>query len=406
MSDEENLLGFRDVSDIETAQAEEETEDQDSETEVAPPKKKRSSFLSVEDLIADECEDEHKIARKRITKRRVHRKKDKKSKKHHKEKKQKRDKPVKGRVISIDKRTGDVVAEEPDPNQPSAPPANPYLRAPEADIDNSQSVFRPFDDIDKASYRQLSTRLEDFNRSMTVDVAQDETSVSHFAIKWTKLSAGQIISVPQLKKFEAELVEEMNKWTGQISFQSAESRYVVRYVKHQGRDQGHYAYFFKSEPGFRQLFSRFKVITYNKSDVMARENYVPGRTDVNPYIRMKGKKPDFSVRLELKSIAEIWLDHPSHRVYNTMVCNPRPNYFKYASSPYDLNLWSGFAITKDSVKNCRRWSLLRPLFNHVNYTWANNWEEFNTWLGKTALLFQQPWHAPFCAKYIAYTPKG
>jgi hypothetical protein len=77
--------------------------------------------------------------------------------------------------------------------------------------------------------------------------------------------------------------------------------------------------------------------------------------------------------------------------YRSIVFNPRPLTFDDCANDLDINMWTGFAITRDEVLNYTNWRLIEPILNHFRWTWAENDREYIHILGLFALWLQQPW---------------
>ena len=224
--------------------------------------------------------------------------------------------------------------------------------------------------IRPAVVKPESVSLAVFNENIPdIDAPEPQVSVVHYVSEVLKeVDRMPKTLIEEMDQRELKLVEFMNEWCGRLDYVSSEPKVAIRYLK----DKTHYAYTEHSISGFKQMFQQCTLSSYNKKDYHNWVNFKDGRevslpsggsnkARLNPYMKMKHKDPtdnqspmvpDFHVKLESYSVAEIWLNHPCLKVYNKTVCNPRPAHFKNAALPYDLNICKYSAIIKPMIMSC------------------------------------------------------
>ena len=240
--------------------------------------------------------------------------------------------------------------------------------------------------------------LENYNLKLYKEGKKIKNFIE-IAKKWLNIKKDNLDSIEKLDKLETAIVKKMNKWFGKINAGFSDLRIACRIVKKNCFD-----FEFKTINGFKEFLSAYSIPTYNKEDYAKIKNYEKNRTDylsnaeINPLPICKKIKLNngetqnkFIIRIEKKSIANIWLEHKHSASYERVVMNPRPSYFVNAARKNELNQWGGYYLHREAVKEYTDWSILVRLFNHINYTWCDNEQEFCYILAKMAIKLQKPW---------------
>lgn len=185
-------------------------------------------------------------------------------------------------------------------------------------------------------------------RELQKDALYMEASINAFCRKWCELDAQlkkYALSVHGRKKFEDELVNRMNSWIGLVTENSKDNSIVLRYITR----QGNFGVLLKNKEAMRQMFECWKVRTYDKEKEFTRDNFYITTTlkEMVPKGARKDPKTGEYIRppsmLVLKSIFDIWWDHPNKKKYCKVYFSPKPHYLTAASNRHDLNTWSGYA---------------------------------------------------------------
>ena len=222
------------------------------------------------------------------------------------------------------------------------------------------------------------------------------------------------MSIAGREQFLEWAVEQMNQWLSIIACDGRDAEVVVVYRQKNGR----MAFMKKTFPSLMNLIGHIKVFYFNDDEKKAVELHgkltnawqhghainpvYGGNAALLPKLPMKKKqdKEDDGVikevdELQLKycSLLKLWQMHPKHKVFTETVFNPRPPTDPKAAGPHQLNLWSGFEITRESVKDTkfRKWTRLSLLFNHLRYSWCDTDEQFFYLINWMAHLVQKPW---------------
>lgn len=253
-----------------------------------------------------------------------------------------------------------------EPTQETQEPSQNNYRFTE--YDHSEPILPAEEQKRLLKVRLNHPSLEFYNSNIDWDRSQYATSLTDCCKAWIEKhenTAKHAKNVETLVRLEQETVKMMNQWCCKVN--SPNTRIAVRFIG----DSGYY-YVFKFKDDFRAMLEQYKLSTYNKADYQRKKDYVRGRRGLNPSGVKKNKEGEETgpgpIRVESESLANIWLNHKDALDFDKTVCNPRPPGFKYAAAPSELNLWSGLALKRDDVVEYTNWSLLRPLFNHLNYT--------------------------------------
>ena len=222
------------------------------------------------------------------------------------------------------------------------------------------------------------------------------------------------MSIEGREKFLDWAVDQMNQWMAIIACDSRDAEVVVMYKQKNGK----MAFMKKTFASLLNLIGHIKVFHFNEDQKKAVELHgklvnawqhghannpaYGGNQTLLPKLppKKKAEKGDEGVikevddlQLELKSLVKLWQQHPKHKVFTETVFNPRPVGDPKGPGPHQLNLWSGFDITRESVNDLkfRHWQALTPLFNHIRYSWCDTDEQFFYLINWMANLIQRPW---------------
>jgi hypothetical protein len=191
---------------------------------------------------------------------------------------------------------------------------------------------------------------------------------------------------------ELKLVEFMNQWCGKL-YGGKTPQVIMRVPK-----KDHYDYSILSYRDFESLFKGMNFDGLDKEDYAKTQYYLKhDRAEFKydfPFTEdTEGNKvPAFQPKAKRMNVAKVYLEHPKAHVYNGLTFNPRPSDFKFAhKANNEFNTWTGFSLKREVVKHFKDWKCIRPILNHIRYTWANTEEEYINIMCRFALLMQEPW---------------
>jgi hypothetical protein len=191
---------------------------------------------------------------------------------------------------------------------------------------------------------------------------------------------------------ELELIKYMNQWCGKL-YGGKTPQVIMRVPK-----KDHYDYTILSYKDFGTLFKGMNFDGLDKEDYAKTQYYLQHdeaefKYDFPCMPNEDGVKiPAFQPKAKRMNVAKVYLEHPRAHVYNGLTFNPRPSTFKLAhKANNEFNTWTGFSLKREVVKHFKDWKCIRPLLNHIRYTWANTEEEYINIMCRFALLMQEPW---------------
>jgi hypothetical protein len=191
---------------------------------------------------------------------------------------------------------------------------------------------------------------------------------------------------------EFKLIEYMNQWCGKL-YGGTKPQVIMRVPK-----KDHYDYAIYSYKDFATLFKGLQFDGLDKDDYAKTQYYLKNEKPAFKYDfpfetdEQGNKVPAFQPKAKRVNIGTIYLEHPRAHVYQGLTFNPRPSTFKLAHKDNnEFNTWTGFSLKREVVKHFKDWKCIRPLLNHIRYTWANTEEEYINIMCRFALLMQEPW---------------
>jgi hypothetical protein len=240
--------------------------------------------------------------------------------------------------------------------------------------------------------------LAEYNEKIKEHIEKNEESLEKVLAKYIDERYKEFAektdwSYQTFLELDDDITNIMNSFCALVTLHGKDTLVVVRYLE----KKGNYAIATKTLTSFREMLKNFNVATIDPDRLLELSLYKRDRKDkrlkveLNPALKRRGKTVHKLIEIKVTNVVDIWIRNENCRKVDTISMNPRPSHFKYASGPNELNVWSGYALKRDDVKDYTEWGRLTLLFNHLRYSWCDNDNQFCYLLGQLALLIQCPW---------------
>jgi hypothetical protein len=181
-------------------------------------------------------------------------------------------------------------------------------------------------------------------------------------------------SVEECDKREKMLVKMMNAWCCYLDFHNNTQPFIaIRCLKPTITDTAMYYWTTFTINTFEKLLHSFEIMTYNRADEKASKShflsqhtyllgrhYRPGDETINTFFPTKFR-PEPVIKIESMKISKIWLAHPDKARCSKTTFDPTNR----TSSKDALNLWAGFELPREAVRNYQDWAKIKWILNHI-----------------------------------------
>jgi hypothetical protein len=188
-----------------------------------------------------------------------------------------------------------------------------------------------------------------------------------------------------------KIIRGLNKWCAMVGslvyFKAWDNTAKMWHWKKMTKDE------------FKQAFKGYSIVWLDMTSYMTCRTFDENRTievsgqtyELNfRYMKKNDGSPNIKPLLVQIPIAKFWLENPGASRYDCAVFNPKPKGHSGACQESQLNLFCGFAFSRELVKDFTEWKHIVLVLMHIRYTWCDTDAQFIQVLYRFGMALQEP----------------